>query len=143
MSESPFQSMVQAEPDVPGVIQFLEDRLYEHNSGSIQRRDGALFARTVRDDRGSVVGGIAGWTWAGACEITQFWVSEQVRGKGLGTQLLREAEGEAARRQCSIVLVKTYSFQAPAFYERHGYAVAQVIEGFPPGHRYFTLTKTL
>jgi len=134
---------IQAEEDAPHVVQFLEDRLYEHNSGRTHAHDGRLFARTVRGERGDIIAGIAGWTWAGACEITQLWVSEEARSKGLGKLLLQEAEAEAVRRQCRIVLVKSYSFQAPSFYEKHGYRVAHVVEGFPPGHRSYTLVKSI
>lgn len=130
------------EQDASAISTFLEERLYEHNAAAAGRDDGRLFARTVRDhDR--VVAGIAGWTWADACEITQLWVSDEVRGRGWGARLIREAENEARSRRCRVVLVKTYGFQAPSFYERHGYHVVQVVDDFPPGHRYYTLTKRL
>ena len=38
--------------------------------------DGSLFAKTVNDEHGTLVAGIAGWTWAGICEITELWVDE-------------------------------------------------------------------
>jgi GNAT superfamily N-acetyltransferase len=134
---------IETEQDALSVTQFLEDRIYEHNSSRINKNDGRLFSRVVRGEDGSIVAGIAGWTWAGACEITQFWVSENARNKGIGRMLLHAAEEEAKGRKCSIVLVKTYSFQAPWFYEKCGYRIEHVIEDFPVGHRYYTFTKTI
>ncbi len=129
--------------DPQRVAHLLEDRLYEHNSGKVDRHDGSLFSRIVRDDGGAVVAGVAGWTWAGACEITQLWIEESLRSRGIGKRLLEAAEEEARSKKCSTILVRTYSFQAPAFYEKHGYEIVHVVKGFPRGHSYFTLTKRL
>jgi ribosomal protein S18 acetylase RimI-like enzyme len=125
------------------VIQFLEDRIYEHNSTAIDKDDGRLFSRIVRDENNQVIAGIAGWTWARVCEITQLWVNEKVRGLGVGKILLEAAEEEAKNRDCLTILVKSYSFQAPHFYERYGYQVEHIMYGFPQGYRYYTLAKKI
>jgi GNAT superfamily N-acetyltransferase len=129
--------------DAQRTVDVLEEKIYEFNSSAIGRHDGRLFSRVVRDGNGRVIAGVAGWTWASACEITQLWVSEDARKRGIGRMLLAAAEEEARTSKCSVVLVKTYSFQAPLFYERHGYRPVQTIEDFPTGCRYFALIKTL
>ncbi len=129
--------------DTQQVVQVLEDRLYEYNSNKIGRHDGNLFSKVVQDENGSIVAGIAGWTWAGACEITQLWISEDLRNSGIGGRLLEAAEEEARSKECSVVLIRTYSFQAPSFYEKHNYRVAHVVEDFPRDHRYYIMTKAL
>lgn len=129
--------------DPQHVIQLLENELYKFNSSKIDRHDGRLFSRVVRDQNGSIIAGIAGWTWAGACEITQLWVSQSARNEGVGKGLLEAAEEEATGAKCNTILVRTYSFQAPSFYEKYGYRIEQVVENFPSGHRYYTLTKRL
>src|SRR5215467_14372659 len=96
--------------DSQEIIQFLEDRIYEHNSTAIDKDDGRLFSRIVRDENDDIIAGIAGWTWARVCEITQLWVDEKLRGMGVGKMLLDAAEEEARRRECLTVLVKSYSF---------------------------------
>ena len=53
------------------------------------------------------------------------------------------AEGEARARGCAVVLLSSYSFQAPAFYQRCGYELAWKLEDFPPGHRNCYLVKRL
>lgn len=134
---------IESEMDPQHVIQLLEDKIYDYNSVKIDNDDGRLFCRVVKDEDNNIVAGIAGWTWANACEITQLWVDEKVRRKGIGEMLLEMAEEEAKNKGCVIVLVKTYSFQAPFFYEKHGYKTAYVINEFPKGHHYYALTKTL
>lgn len=125
------------------VIQFLEDKIYEHNSRSIQKFDGHLFSRIARDKNNEIIGGIAGWTWSGVCEITQLWVDEKFRKLGVGKLLLEDAEIEAKRRGCIKVLIKSFSFQAPYFYEKYGYKVEHILHAFPGEHSYYTLIKMI
>ena len=122
---------------------FLEARLYEHNSSATEQDDGQLFAFVVRDEEQEIVAGISGWTWAHACEIRDLWVHPALRGHGYGKRLLAAAEQEAARRGCKIVLLASYSFQAPGFYQENGYALAWKLNDFPPGHQYCYLVKRL
>lgn len=124
-------------------LDFLEDRLYEHNCRATKREDGQLFGFLIKDAQGTILAGLAGWTWAGACEIRSLWVQENCRGQGYGRRLIAAAEAEARAHGCRIILLTTYSFQAPDFYRKLGYAVAGKVDGFPPGHAYYTLVKQI
>ncbi|MBN1980329.1 MAG: GNAT family N-acetyltransferase [Chitinivibrionales bacterium] len=125
------------------VIRFLDDRIYEHNSSSIHRDDGSLFSKVIRDQNGAIIAGISGWTWAMASEINLLWVKDEYRRIGLGRLLLQAAEVEARQKGCRAILVRSYSFQAPFFYEKNGYGVAYILDDFPHGHTYYTLIKRL
>jgi GNAT superfamily N-acetyltransferase len=127
----------------PQDVEYLEERLYEHNSTVTGIGDGQLLAFLVRDDSGRIVAGICGNTWGGTCEIRQFWVDESQRNRGLGTQLFRATEREACRRGCTQMLLMTFSFQAPAFYERNGFEVVATITDHPRGHRNLLMRKHL
>ncbi len=129
--------------DALKVIQLLEDKLYEYNRTRVNKDDGNLFSRIVRDDNQDIIAGIAGWTWSGICEITQFWVDEKARKKGIGKLLLEAAESEAAARGCCTILVRSYSFQAHDFYIKFGYQIEHILKNFPAGYNYFILTKKL
>ncbi len=50
------------------------------------------------------------------------WGREDLCGQGFGRQLLEKAETEARQRGAKHVYLNTFSFQAPAFYEKSGYA---------------------
>lgn len=134
---------IELQEDVYRITQFLEEKIYEHNSHSIGKHDGNLFAITVKDDHENIIAGVSGWTWAGSCEISNLWVTENERKTGLGKKLLNAAEEEAKNRGCSTILVRSYSFQAPYFYVKHGFTVNHVIDNFPTGHNYFFLTKNI
>jgi GNAT superfamily N-acetyltransferase len=126
----------------PDDVQFLEDRIYEFNSSVTEITDGELLAFFAREqDR--IVGGICGNTWGGTCELRQFWVHESQRHQGFGTKLFEAAEQEALRRGCTQIVLMTFSFQAPAFYERHGFEVVAAIEDHPRGHRNLLMRKHL
>jgi len=127
----------------PQDVEYLEDRIYEHNASVTGIADGQLLAFLLRDDSGRIVAGICGNTWGGGCEIRQFWVEESQRRRGLGTRLLRAAEQEARRRGCTQMLLMTFSFQAPAFYARIGFEVVATIADHPRGHRNFLMRKRL
>jgi GNAT superfamily N-acetyltransferase len=134
-------TLIAADP-TPDQVQHLEDRIYEFNSSTTGIADGELLAFFVRDqDR--IVAGICGNTWGGTCELRQFWVEESLRHAGLGTKLFQAAENEARRRGCTQIVLMTFSFQAPAFYEKHGFEVVATIDGHPTGHRNLLMRKRL
>jgi GNAT superfamily N-acetyltransferase len=125
----------------PNDLQFLEDRLYEFNSGQTGQDDGQLFGFFIRNELDEIVAGCCGWTWAHACQIQSLWVHSSWRGHGYGRTLLESAENEARERNCKVILIGSYSFQAPAFYQKCGYELAWQLNDFPPGHQHCYLIK--
>jgi len=123
-------------------IQYLEERIYEFNASATGISGGELLAFLIRES-GRIVAGICGNTWGGTCEVRQFWVDEPQRRRGLGTRLFRAAEQEARRRGCTQIILMTFSFQAPAFYRKHGFEVVATIENHPRGHQNLLMRKRL
>ncbi len=123
-------------------VQYLEDRIYEFNSGTTGIADGELLAFFVREGE-RIVAAICGNTWGGTCELRQFWVQESQRHLGVGTHLIQAAEQEARRRGCTQIVLMTFSFQAPVFYERHGFEIVAAIDDHPRGHRNLLMRKHL
>ena len=85
----------------------------------------------ILDASGELAAGMSGWTWGVAAGIGLTWVRETSRGDGLGAQLLAEFETEARSRGCTHVFVTSFTFQAPGFYERHGYRELFRWQGVP------------
>ncbi len=75
--------------------------------------------------------------------VELLFVPDSMRRAGIGRQVLRAAEEEAARRGCVGVWLDTFSFQARGFYERLGYTVFGTLDDYPPGHNRFFLEKRL
>ena len=70
-------------------------------------------------------------------------MQKALRGQGYGTRLLHAEEQEARTRGCHQVIIDSYSFQAPGFYQKHGYEVFAVLEDHPRHHRNYYLRKRL
>jgi GNAT superfamily N-acetyltransferase len=126
----------------PDDVQHLEDRIYEFNSSATGIGDGKWLAFFVRA-RHRIVAGICGNTWGGTCELRQLWVEASQRNHGLGSKLLDAAEQEARRRGCTQIVLMTFSFQAPAFYQKHDFEVVATIDNHPYGHRNMLMRKRL
>ncbi|MEU6096921.1 GNAT family N-acetyltransferase [Streptomyces sp. NPDC047079] len=112
-------------------------------TGTTEADQGALSVKAV-DDTGELIGGLSAWTWGGLLGIEMLWVREESRRDGWGSKLLLAAEEEARRRGCDRACVSSFTFQAPAFYQRHGYVETGRTPGIPGGaedvHMYKKLT---
>jgi GNAT superfamily N-acetyltransferase len=109
-------------------------------AGPVNARPLAIF---IRNAEGAVVGGLDGelrWTWL---FVAHFWLAESLRGRGVGTALLARAESFAREQGATAVYLDTLDFQALSFYQRRGYSIYGVLDGFPPGFRRFYLQKRI
>lgn len=98
----------------------------------------------VRDDNGVMLGGLIGVRKGDWLNIDYLWVSDSVRGTGVGSQLIKTAEEKARRKGCRHALVDTVSFQARPFYEKQGYQVQMSLQDYPyQGMQRHYLTKHL
>jgi GNAT superfamily N-acetyltransferase len=97
----------------------------------------------VRDAEERTVGGLLGLTFWGWLFIDWLWLSTELRGSGIGAELLRRAEGIARERGCTNAYTDTFSFQAPGFWERCGYVEFGRLDGMPAGHARVWFRKAL
>ena len=117
---------------VPDLDQRLSDELDKVNAAATAGVPSSQeLTVQVLDDSGELAAGMSGWTWGVAAGIAMTWVREDVRGDGLGASLLTSFETEARARGCSHAFVTSFSFQAPGFYERHGYREIFRWQGVP------------
>ncbi|MFI9647649.1 GNAT family N-acetyltransferase [Streptomyces sp. NPDC052040] len=101
-------------------------------TGTSEADQGTLSVKAV-DDSGELIGGLTAWTWGGLLGIEMLWIREGSRSDGWGSRLLLAAEEEALRRGCDRACVSSFTFQAPAFYQRHGYVETGRTLGLPGG----------
>ena len=93
----------------------------------------AVFVR----DQERIVAGLAGETYSGWLFIKYLWVSDGLRGKGIGRKLMAGGEDRALERGCHSAWVDTFSFQAPGFYRKLGYEVFGELDWSPDFKRFF------
>lgn len=92
----------------------------------------------LEDEMGNLMAGLVAETFGNWLEIEYLFVKEELRGQGIGSQLLQRAENEAKNRNCRFAFVNTYQFQAPDFYLSHGYKEVFALQDYPyTGQRYY------
>ena len=98
----------------------------------------------ITDDDGKIIAGLIlrtdKWKIAG---LDILWVDGPYRRKGLGSALIKEAERIAREKDCYLMTVGTFDFQARPLYEKHGFKLCGTIENWPEGHCNYSLIKRL
>jgi GNAT superfamily N-acetyltransferase len=118
------------------LLKFNEDAV----GNAIARTLAILLKEPKTDD---LIGGLWARSLWGSLYIDIMFVPETLRGKGVGTSLLRQAEQEAIRRGCGTMWTETYAFQARPFYEKFGFIVFGRLDGPAPIFPRFFLKKAL
>jgi len=97
----------------------------------------------LENENGKKLAGLTGETFGNWLCIKYLFVEEELRGAGIGKQLIAAAESEAKKRGCRYAFADTFSFQAPDFYRGLGYKDVFSLTDYPyTGARYY-FTKEL
>ncbi len=117
--------------------------LIAYNISKAGPSNGRPLVITVRDSSNAIIGGLwgnTGFQWF----FTQLLVvPESLRGHGVGTELMKRAEMEAANRGCHSAWLDTFEFQARGFYERIGYECFAQLPEYPSGFSRYFMKKSL
>ena len=118
--------------------------LAAYNTAQFRPSDNTTLDVLVRDESGGeVLGGLPGHTSYRLLFLEVFHLPEELRGAGVGSRVIGLAEDEARRRDCTAAFVYTVTFQAPGFYERHGYRRFGEVVCPPDGATRIFLSKML
>ena len=123
-------------------IDRLRRGLTEHAAPFVDKPGFVPLAVFARED-GELVAGAHGyicWNWL---DVSLLWVASSQRGRGLGSRVLKAFEDAGRDKGCVYAHVNTFSYQAPEFYERHGYEAYAELPDFPPGYRRIYFRKQL
>ena len=94
------------------------------------------------EEAGEKKAGLTGEIFGNWLCIKYLCVSEELRGKRLGSQLLEVAEQQARSKGAKYSFVDTFDFQAPGFYEKHGYEEVFRLTEYPyTGSRFYYVKK--
>lgn len=88
----------------------------------------APLAMVLEDSSGELIGGLWGRSVYDWLFVEHLFVPEHLRGRGLGTALMRKAEEVAIARDCIGVCLDTFDFNAPGFYRKLGYEVIAALD---------------
>jgi GNAT superfamily N-acetyltransferase len=118
-----------------GISNFNEQQVGDDNARNL------CFVLRAPDQE--IVGGVIGATYWDWFHLDLMWIKEELRGRGFGHRLLTLAEDEARQHGAKKAFLDTFSFQAPDFYQQHGYQVFGELQDFPSGHQRYFLKKQL
>ena len=121
----------------------IASALVSYNAARTGRHDVRPLILRVDDDQGQVIGGLCGRTSFDWLFVELLIVPESLRGRGVGTELMRRAESEAIARGCRNAWLDTFEFQARGFYERLGYTCFGELPDYPPGFARYFMRKAL
>jgi GNAT superfamily N-acetyltransferase len=122
----------------------IANGLDDFNECQTGYRDWRPLAALLRDpDTGQTLGGMIGKTSYGLLFIDLVYLPRTARGQEIGSRLLKMMEQEAIARGCRSAFLFTITWQAPGFYERHGWIEFGQVSCDPPGHARVFMTKTL
>ena len=118
--------------------QIIGDLIRSYNRSKREAAESESLNLYVEDDSGQLMAGLVAEIFGNWLEIEYLFVKEDLRGQGIGSQLLQQAESEAKKRNCRFAFVNTYQFQAPAFYQKYGYKEVFTMKDYPyTGQRYY------
>jgi len=118
--------------------QIIGDLIRSYNRSKREIAESEPLNLYVEDEHGELMAGLIAETFGNWLQIEYLFVKEDLRGQGIGSQLLQQAESEAKKRNCRFAFVNTYQFQAPAFYQKHGYKEVFTLKDYPyTGQRHY------
>ena len=118
--------------------QVIGDLIRSYNRSKRETAESEPLNLYVEDEHGEIMAGLVAETFGNWLDIEYLFVKEDLRGQGIGSKLLQQAESEAKNRNCRYVFVNTYQFQAPAFYQKYGYKEVFTLKDYPyTGQRYY------
>lgn len=124
------------------LIDYLDQKIADFNWANWEVNERIPLAVQIKNDNGEVIAGAAGRTFGDWLLINTLWVSDDLRGQNIGSQILREIEIAGKNRGCIKCLLDTLNFQAMPFYEKHGYKTQWIQRDYPKtGCKYFMLKE--
>lgn len=128
-------------------LRIVDDGIVEYNNSKVPFTQEPTFipiSRIIKEDNEEIVAGVNALLYCWNCMyIDVLWVKEGSREKGYGSILLREVEKIAKEKECSLIHLDTFDFQAKDFYLKHGYEIFGVLENCPVDHMRYYLKKNI
>ncbi|MFJ8849314.1 GNAT family N-acetyltransferase [Streptomyces sp. NPDC102437] len=140
----PRTELVATDAPMPADAMVISDGLDRFNiekTGVDDRRPLAILVRDLETRQ--VIGGLTGRTSLGLFFVDLFFLPPELRGSGLGAEILWQAEDEARARGCRAAVLYTITFQAPDFYRKQGWERLGEVPCDPPGTNRVFMTKEL
>jgi GNAT superfamily N-acetyltransferase len=136
-----YQLAIEDQPD-GAALEFLPRVLEAFNECRWPNHQAWQTLGVLVRDTGTIAAGLTSETYAGWLFIKYLWVRDDLRGRGVGRELMAQVERRALDRGCHSAWLDTFSFQARGFYKKLGYEEFGTLD-YPPDHRRHFMRKRL
>jgi GNAT superfamily N-acetyltransferase len=127
--------------DVPDGRETIRNLLIDYNLRNAPPHNFQLLGILLKDEADQTIGGLWGQSFYEWLFVEFLFVPHELRGQGLGTSLLRQAEDIARARECIGVWLDTFAFQALPFYQKLGYTIFGELKDHPRGISQYWLQR--
>ncbi|KEJ00345.1 GNAT family acetyltransferase [Clostridium botulinum A2B7 92] len=125
----------------------IVDMIVEYNLSKVPGKQEVpllCINRVIEDTNGEIIAGILSKMYCWNCiYIDVLWIKEEYRKDGLGTKLLKEVEKIAKEKDCHLIHLDTFDFQAKDFYIKHGYEIFGILDQCPENHKRYFMKKNI
>jgi ribosomal protein S18 acetylase RimI-like enzyme len=101
------------------------------------------FGIFIKKPNEMAIGGINGFFSYGCLYLEMLWVKPEWRRQGLGKKLVIESEKIGREKKCTFATLNTMDWEALSFYQKLGYEIEFVREGFEKESKMYMLRKQL
>ena len=127
--------------------ELIIDKLVDYNLSKVPKTQKESFIwinRVIKDNHGEIIAGINSKMYCWNClYIDSLFVDDKYRNKGLGRKLLKEIEWIAKEKDCKLIHLDTFDFQAKDFYLKQGYEIFGVLDRCPENHKRYYMRKNI
>lgn len=96
----------------------------------------------LKSPQEEVLGGLVGKDMGnGVWSIEHLWIAEKLQTQGWGTKFLQAFEAIAKAQNKHTILVDTFDYQAPQFYEKNGFECIEVVASHAGYTRHYYAKK--
>lgn len=89
-----------------------------------------MVSYSLENFENKIIGGITGYSTLNLFFISNIFVEEEYRGKGLGKKLMLEIENSAKELGCNILRLNTFNKKTDKFYLDVGYKQTIIIKNY-------------
>jgi len=126
--------------------EFIRKKVIEHNMANLPaevKSPVEQMSFIVRNKEEEIVGGLTTTSFWKSIHIDFLWVDPSVRGQRVAEKLMAKAEVYARSKKYRVMIVDTFSFQAPEFYKKQGFTEFGRVNNHPEGHSHHYFEKWL
>jgi ribosomal protein S18 acetylase RimI-like enzyme len=124
------------------VYDLLLKNIQAYNESHVGRYIRNFFALYIKSNN-KIIAALNGHSLGDNCFINLVWVNEECRHQGLGSKLFAQLESYARSKNCKMIQLETYDFQAKGFYDQLGYTAVATFKNVFMGHTRYFMEKVL